>query len=128
MGVGAFAALGAPAIDESLPRSEYRGPNVVIIRFGGGVRRRETIDPQHTYAPYFLHELSKRGTLYTNMEMAHIEGVQTSHGEGTLYILTGKYNAFTNVSKDFLGSDSSPTCQLYSSVCVRSTRSQSTRR
>jgi len=102
-GVGAFAALGASASGESLPRSEYQGPNVVIIRFGGGVRRRETIDPQHTYAPYFLHELSKRGTLYTNMEMANIDGVQTGHGEGTLYILTGKYNAYTDVSKDPLG-------------------------
>ena len=29
----------------------YAGPNVVIVRFGGGVRRRETIDAQHTLAP-----------------------------------------------------------------------------
>ena len=109
-GVGAMALLGqgASALDDTreVPRigaQPYRGPNVVIIRFGGGVRRRETIDPQNTYAPYFLHKFAKRGTLYTNMEISEFKGVDTSHGQGTLYILTGKYNSFKNVSTHFLG-------------------------
>lgn len=104
LGLGAFSVLRpAYGLDVPEPKPEYRGPNVIIVRFGGGVRRRETIDPQHTYSPYFLHTLSKRGTLFTNMEISHLKGVQTSHGQGTLYILSGKYNAFTNVSTHFLG-------------------------
>ena len=74
----------------------YQGPNVILIRFGGGVRRRETIDPDYTYAPFLRHILAKQGTLYTQMELEQLEGVETSHGQGTLYILTGKYNSFTN--------------------------------
>jgi hypothetical protein len=104
-GIGALSLLGAPASkgDAAVPQPEYGGPNVIIIRFGGGVRRKETIDEQHTYAPYFLHTLSKQGTLFTNMELSNLEGVETSHGEGTMYILTGKYNAFTNVSTNIFG-------------------------
>ena len=58
------AALPALA-DQAKP--PYHGPNVIIIRFGGGARRRETIDPEATYAPFLRHELAKRGTLFTNM-------------------------------------------------------------
>ena len=76
----------------------YKGPNVILIRFGGGVRRRETIDPDHTYAPFLRHVLTKQGTLFTQMELDQIEGVTTSHGEGTLYLLTGKYGGFINFS------------------------------
>ncbi len=32
-------------------RPPYRGPNVIIIRFGGGVRRRETIEPPDQLQP-----------------------------------------------------------------------------
>lgn len=80
----------------------YAGPNVIVIRFGGGVRRLETIDPQNTYAPYFRHELTKRGVLFPYMEIAHLEGVDTSHGQGTLHILTGKYHAYTNTGEGLL--------------------------
>src|SRR5438067_2084602 len=48
------------------PRPKYTGPNVVIVRFGGGVRRRETVrhDVQ-SYCPFILHELvGKHGTLF----------------------------------------------------------------
>lgn len=86
-----------------MSRAEYRGPNVIIVRFGGGVRRRETIDPDHTYSPYLAKELTKRGTLYKNMCLSSIEDVTTSHGEGTLYILTGKYEKFKDVDAKFLG-------------------------
>lgn len=92
-----------------LPRAEaaslpdYRGPNVVIVRFGGGVRRRETIDPEHTYAPYLCKELTKRGTLYPNMMLDSLESVETGHGQGTLYILTGKYAKYRDVHGEVLG-------------------------
>ena len=87
---------------------EYRGPNVIVIRFGGGVRRRETIDPQHTYCPYFLHKLVPQGTFYPNMELALsakkvADGSPfkpvTSHGEGTLNLLTGRYDEYKPVSE-----------------------------
>ena len=110
----AAAGLGALAVGESawprgdLPligssRANYAGPNVIIVRFGGGVRRRETIDPQHSYSPFFLHNLAKRGTLYTNMMLSQLEDIETSHGQGTLYILTGKYDRFKDVQGKFLG-------------------------
>jgi hypothetical protein len=104
-GVAAGAALlpAAPALLAEPARPEYRGPNVVIVRFGGGVRRRETIDPDHTYAPFLSHELTKRGTLFKNMEIEQIEGVETSHGQGTLYIVTGKYDKYKDARGQFLG-------------------------
>jgi len=89
--------IGAPK------RPEYKGPNVIIVRFGGGVRRRETIDPDHTYAPFLIRELAKKGTLYTKMDIAQLEGLNTSHGEGTLNILTGKYDRYKNKEKQILG-------------------------
>jgi len=108
LGAGALGAatLMAPqaqvtAAEAALP--EYRGPNVILVRFGGGVRRTETIEAPNTYAPYFLKELAPRGTLYTNMAIDQIEGVETSHGQGTLYILTGKYDKFKDVNGRFLG-------------------------
>jgi len=81
----------------------YRGPNVIIVRFGGGVRRRETIQPEQTYAPFLCHELTRRGTLFQNMEIDSLEGVETSHGQGTLYIVTGKYDRYKDVRGQFLG-------------------------
>lgn len=102
------AALGAPRIgradDLGAASKSYNGPRVIIIRFGGGVRRQETIaDPNRTYSPFFLHELTKRGTLFTNMEISEFEDINTSHGEGTLYILTGKYDKFKDFEGRFLG-------------------------
>lgn len=107
--MGSALALSRPdmllAQSPSVPheRSDYSGPNVVIIRFGGGVRRRETIDPQHTYSPFFCHELVKRGTLFPRMEIDSFEGIETSHGQGTLYLLTGKYDRYKDVGDKFLG-------------------------
>jgi hypothetical protein len=103
--VAAGAALfpAAPALLAESQTPEYRGPNVVVVRFGGGVRRRETIDPEHTYAPFLCHELTKRGTLFKNMEIDSLEGVETSHGQGTLYIVTGKYDRYKDVRGQFLG-------------------------
>jgi hypothetical protein len=85
------------AADSAAAPPDYHGPNVIIVRFGGGVRRRETIDPDHTYAPYVRKELARRGTLFTRMEISQFEDINTSHGEGTLYILTGKYEKFHGI-------------------------------
>ncbi len=111
LGTGAVAG-GWPLLGAAEPaRPAYRGPNVVIVRFGGGVRRRETIDPRHTYSPYVCHELTKRGVFFPLMEISqfvaepHVEAnkLDTSHGQGTLYILTGKYERFKDVGDKFLG-------------------------
>ncbi len=100
VGAGAIAG-GLPLL--GAPKPTYSGPNIIIIRFGGGVRRRETIHPDHTYSPYLCHELTKRGVLFPRMEISSLEGVETSHGQGTLYILTGKYEKFKDVGGKFLG-------------------------
>jgi len=94
-GVSALAPGAALAA-----RPGYRGPKVIIVRFGGGVRRRETIDPLHSYSPFLIHELAKRGVLFPEMQIADHEGVVTSHGHGTLYTLTGKYEAYEDAGID----------------------------
>jgi hypothetical protein len=68
-------------------------PRVILIRFGGGVRRQETIaDPDRTWCPFIYHELYRnRGVLLNNVVMDDGPDVVTSHAEGTLYLLTGKY-------------------------------------
>jgi hypothetical protein len=107
-GFGALATAGPlrhAEADEAAPppNRAYAGPNVIIVRFGGGVRRRETIDPQHTYSPFLCHELPKRGVLFRNMAIDATLGLETSHGQGTLYILTGKYERFKDITGRFLG-------------------------
>jgi hypothetical protein len=81
----------------------YQGPNIFILRFGGGVRRLETIHSASTYAPFFCKTLVPEGTLYRQMEIAQSEDNQTSHGEGTLRLLTGKYEKYEDQSGRFLG-------------------------
>jgi hypothetical protein len=78
--------------------------NLVLVRFGGGVRRLETIDPGGTYCPFFCRELVPRGVLFKGMEIAQIKDIQTSHGEGTLNILTGKYDFYKDIHGKFLAS------------------------
>ncbi len=98
------ANLGVLAQPRQRPR--YEGPNIIIIRFGGGARRRESIDPAHTFSPYLCHDLVPRGVLFKNMMIDSFQppkGVDTSHGQGTLYILTGKYVKYRDVEGQFLG-------------------------
>jgi hypothetical protein len=111
-GVGAVGAMAAgmgpalgdvPSLIDAPALPEYRGPNVILVRFGGGVRRFETIHSEGTYAPYFLKDLAPQGTLFTNMVIEQLEGVETSHGQGTLYLLTGKYDKFKDINGKFLG-------------------------
>jgi hypothetical protein len=90
-----------PPIDDPAPavRPEYHGPNVIVVRFGGGVRRRETVrhDVQ-TYCPFVYHELAgKHGVLFNNLVIDSQAGVETSHGQGTLYLLTGRYDHYVDV-------------------------------
>lgn len=105
---GSAAAAGAlslaPRTFAAAPRPDYAGPNVVIIRFGGGVRRSETIAPETTWAPYFLNALVPRGVLFPQMNIDQFSNATTSHGEGTLYILTGKYEKYQDIEKQFLAS------------------------
>ncbi|MEM9480630.1 MAG: hypothetical protein AAGA58_13325 [Verrucomicrobiota bacterium] len=106
---GAAALTASPllpahaAIDPSTASARYEGPRVIIVRFGGGVRRRETIDPAHTYSPFTCKEFAKRGTLFTDMRIDEAEGVQTSHGEGTLNILTGIFDSYKDIENRIFG-------------------------
>lgn len=88
---GGFGLTATPIVSRS---RIYRGPNVIIVRFGGGVRRLETIDAKATYAPFLRHTLVKRGVLIPNVTIAQLDGVNTSHAEGTLNILTGRYRGY----------------------------------
>ena len=106
--LAAGAALGAAAVAPGVLRAEepvrrpYRGPNVILVRFGGGVRRRETIAGDETYSPFLKHVFAPRGVLYPNAEIADAPGVETSHGQGTLYLLTGRYDRYEDVTGAFL--------------------------
>jgi len=91
------AGLMAQPQSDALAGPAYRGPNVIIVRFGGGVRRRETIVPEHTFAPYLLNTLTKRGVLIPDVRIAEIDGMDTSHAEGTINILTGRYASWQHV-------------------------------
>ncbi len=90
-------AVGGPTV------GEYTGPNVVVVRFGGGCRRQETILGDDTYSPYLRHVLAARGTLFSSMEMSDSSEVETGHGQGTLNILTGRYDRYKDVDDRFLG-------------------------
>ncbi|NNE89810.1 MAG: sulfatase-like hydrolase/transferase [Silicimonas sp.] len=101
----AASVMGGPAQAKS-----YTGPNIVLIRFGGGVRRQETItDPTNTYAPYTRRVLAKRGVLIPNLMIDQINGGNTSHAEGTLNLLTGRYNAYRDAGSKFLQDRLEPT-------------------
>jgi hypothetical protein len=106
--VGLAAGLASPlpvfaetVLNPTAPGTErpaYRGPNVILIRFGGGVRRAETIDAAATWAPYLRHTLAPRGTFIPDLRIDRLEGVNTSHAEGTLNLLTGRYRAYRDAS------------------------------
>lgn len=105
--LGATAAgasvLARPGLGADTSRQSYDGPNVILIRFGGGIRRRETIAEGAEYAPFLKNVLAPRGVLFPRMDIVTREGIQTSHGEGTLNILTGKYDVYKDVDSRFLG-------------------------
>jgi len=94
--IGGLAVANGFSTAAALPRS-LAGPNVVMVRFGGGVRRFETIDGQGSYAPYLSQVLVKDGTLFPHMRISPQPDVVTSHAQGTLYLLTGRYDAYRDV-------------------------------
>lgn len=98
------AGTAATSVLGGLPGTAkaYTGPNVIIVRFGGGVRRMETIVEQTSYAPYMLNVLAKQGTLIPDLSIAELKDVDTSHAEGTLNILTGRYKSYSKVGSDGL--------------------------
>ncbi|MCU0829523.1 MAG: hypothetical protein MUE52_19595 [Tabrizicola sp.] len=97
--MGLAASLAAPL--PALSQTSYKGPNVILVRFGGGVRRAETIDEAATWAPYLRHTLAPRGTFIPDLRIDKLEGVNTSHAEGTLNLLTGRYLAYRELSAVF---------------------------
>ena len=107
--LGLGASLAASSLPMAAKAQSYRGPNVVLIRFGGGVRRFETIDESGTYAPYMLKVLAKRGVLIPNLRIDTLAGGDTSHAEGTLNLLTGRYKAYRDAGAEFLRDRLEPT-------------------
>ena len=110
---GLIASIAATKLSLSpspvLAKRSYNGPNVIIVRFGGGVRRRETIVSNRTFAPFLLNVLTKRGVLIPDLRISQLEGVNTSHAEGTLNLLTGRYLSYRQVESRFLGENLEPT-------------------
>ena len=94
--LAAASALGIGSKPAQAAR-QYRGPKVILVRFGGGVRRHETINQATSYAPYFLNVLAKRGVLIPNVMIDDLKHVDTSHAEGTLNLLTGRYLGYRKV-------------------------------
>src|SRR5262245_44724341 len=58
-----------PRVTGPLPLYPDHRPRVILIRFGGGVRRQETIsDPDRTWCPFVYHELYRnKGILLNNV-------------------------------------------------------------
>jgi hypothetical protein len=104
-----FAAAAFATFLPTAARAEYRGPNVILVRFGGGVRRAETIYPETTYAPFLVHDLIPRAAFVPDMRIAQLDGVETSHAEGTLNLLTGRYLAYRDVGSGVLSDQLEPT-------------------
>ena len=73
------------------------------MRFGGGVRRRETIETGTTYSPWLLHQFAPRSTLFRNIVIDNATHIKTSHGQSTLHLLTGRYDEYHNLSDAPLG-------------------------
>jgi hypothetical protein len=107
--LGLGAAVAASTSPRSAQARAYQGPNVILVRFGGGVRRAETIGESTTYAPYLRHVLAKRGVFIPDMRIAQLDGVNTSHAEGTLNLLTGRYLAYRDAGSKFLQDRLEPT-------------------
>jgi hypothetical protein len=104
--------LATAVLAATLPavaKAGYRGPNVILVRFGGGVRRAETIVRETTYAPFLVHDLIPRGAFVPDMRIAQLDGVATSHAEGTLNLLTGRYLAYRDAGSEFLNDRLEPT-------------------
>jgi len=105
-GLGAaFAAVSAGSASRPA-RAQPGGAlpadlNLILVRFGGGVRRAETIGTA-THAPFLRDVLAPAGVLIPGLTIAQLDGSATSHAEGTLNLLTGRYRSWVDVGSGFL--------------------------
>lgn len=86
----AAAAAGAgAALFPSVLRAEWKSvQNVILVRFGGGVRYRESFgDPSMKWMPKISKNLLKMGTRYVNV----FNDGDTTHAGATTQLLTGKW-------------------------------------
>jgi hypothetical protein len=104
----ASMAPGRSTAGDAPGRPAYSGPNVIIVRFGGGVRRQETIASHETFSPFLRNVFAPKGVLFPRMEIADAPEVETSHGQGTLYLLTGRYDTYQDVTGRFLSARFEP--------------------
>ncbi|BBM85481.1 alkaline phosphatase family protein [Candidatus Uabimicrobium amorphum] len=79
-----------PKTQLAIPQTSYC-KRVVFVRYGGGVRRQETISPK-TESPFFYHGLLKEGTLFSNVWIDR-ESI-TGHAQGSLYTMTGRFDNY----------------------------------
>lgn len=97
-------ALGASLAAVQAPRpvrAADTGLNVILVRFGGGVRRAETIGTA-TYAPFLRDVLAPAGILIPDLRIEQLDGSATSHAEGTLNLLTGRYRSWVDAGSGLL--------------------------
>src|SRR5262249_2260448 len=99
-----------PREDRVLPAYPEDRPRAILTRFGAGSPRQETIaDPDRTSCPFIYHELYRtHGVLLRDVQIENSPRIVTSHGEGTLYLLTGKYDEFKDVHGRPLGNRFEP--------------------
>jgi hypothetical protein len=106
--ISSAATLAGMMSNHAYPASANDPPNIIMVRFGGGVRRRETIDNRHSFSPWLIKQLAPQGTLFTNMVIDDAPHIQTSHGQGTLHLLTGRYDELENRARGFFGEQFEP--------------------
>jgi len=80
------ASLLTPSAERQFVPAQQR--KLVIVLFGGGTRSAETIDDsEHRYIPRLWHDLTQRGTLFTNMR---VEG-KVVHPNSAGSVVTGHW-------------------------------------
>ncbi len=86
-----LAGAAALAAGRRLSLAAAVEQKVVLIQYGGCVRRRETIeDEATTLSPFLFHKLLPKGTLYSRAVNREVTG----HASGSLYLFTGKYGEY----------------------------------
>jgi hypothetical protein len=100
LGAGLGAGLAASHL-ASPARAATPDLNVILVRFGGGVRRAETIG-QASHAPFLRDVLAPAGVLVPDLRIEQLDGSATSHAEGTLNLLTGRYRSWVDAGSGLL--------------------------
>lgn len=87
---------GIPAFQES--STPLKAPQkslvqtVVLVRFGGGIRRAESIDHKKSMVPFLCHGLLREGTLFSDVWIDR--RMNTGHVHGSLYLSTGGFDGY----------------------------------